>query len=287
MRLDTYLTESRGKLLDIEIEEVLGTIRSKCSQAYKAYMTGNRLYRGIDVAGWEQSFFIEPSKHVRHSRDGSNAYTVFIDNSPMWKSYPKRSQSIICVSDIGVASTYGTPYTVFAVDGSTFGICPNNDIWFSFDSYGGTAITDLIDVYNKMCRVFKFPELPRRPSYSALMSSFDKFDKYWKDNDLNFLLKDTMTSTITDVDKKKLKVSFNVCMSIGEWYKNWMIRFYKGSMSDAWGEFLHPEKNGFRVVKGQQSLPSSGSGREIWTDGNSYLIKSSDLDKIKLTRRAS
>ena len=129
MRFKGYiLNEGRSKL--IYEDDAIYAIKSKCQGIVKAMRKRHFLYRG--VSGGSTFSYIEPKKHNRVSANTSNIYTLVIDNHPKWKGYPKRSKSIICANTPGGASSYGSVYHVFPVDGANYGICPQSDLWMSF-----------------------------------------------------------------------------------------------------------------------------------------------------------
>jgi len=110
--------------------EAIDFIRSNCSEITAVYKKSNnvRLYRGIPASNAEFKFG-DTSIRTRKSRNTENYYTIIMDNDPLWKSFPKRSESFICSSDPSYASDYGTLYLVFPVNGTKIGQCPSKDIW--------------------------------------------------------------------------------------------------------------------------------------------------------------
>lgn len=113
----------------INEKEAIKFIKEHCSEIVKRYKTSDvRLYRGFEYAG--DYVFGDSISQTRKSKNTLNYYTLMMDNSELWKNFPKRSQSFICTTALGTASLYGSPYLVFPVDGTEIGVCPVPDIWF-------------------------------------------------------------------------------------------------------------------------------------------------------------
>ncbi len=79
----------------------------------------------------------------RVSANTKNIYTVWMDNHPAWKDYPKRSKSIICSLSEARAGSYAyesATMLIIPADINRIGICPGEDLWESFrkieDEYG-------------------------------------------------------------------------------------------------------------------------------------------------------
>lgn len=85
------------------------------------------IYRHIDQ--YSTNFF-KSVPIERNSRDNANYYTLMMDNSKFWKKYPKRGKSFICSLD-----KYSKNFLVIPEDHSKWGICPKDDIFYSFDSF--------------------------------------------------------------------------------------------------------------------------------------------------------
>ena len=96
----------------------------------------------------------------RQSKNTANYYTLWIDNSPEWEQFPKRSRSFICSTSLDYASDFGDTYLVIPFDDAKIGVCPEHDIWFSFESKGSFGVESLENLNDIIDRVFKiFSEL--------------------------------------------------------------------------------------------------------------------------------
>jgi hypothetical protein len=132
MKLKQYLKESRSD--SIEKFEAIDYIKKNCKKALDRVKKGDIIYRGMRQDSDNTYLFIDPTKgNPRVSANTSNHTTLIIDNSPKWKSYPKRSRSIICSTDKAYTHGFGNmTYIVFPYDSCTYGVCPTTDIWGSF-----------------------------------------------------------------------------------------------------------------------------------------------------------
>lgn len=241
MRLNTFvITEGRGR--DIGESDAVEGIRKHCKKAVDAYYEGTSLYRGVDGGGF---IYIQPSKHVRISANTSNIYTVVMDNTPAWKSYPKRSQSIVCTNNQNTAKGYGNPYMVFPKDGSNFGICPENDLWQSFwNTAAGMDAMDINDsIENVASGVANY--YPNVVTLSDLKKMCDAIDKSIRDN----------SNSWSKINGKMYGL---------------MTKYYKGDFFDFLTKVFDPKPNNFKHTNNMKSLPKGD--REIWTDGDSYLV---------------
>lgn len=248
MRLSNYLLEEEdtGRSKNISKEKALRLVYDNCSKALGQYLKNESfIYRDFDYES-QRYLYVEPSKHTRISRNTYNYYTLIMDNSPLWKEYPKRSKSIIC-GTTGVSSQY----TVFPFDGSKIGVCPSFDLWDSFDS---TLIDDLETFTESLSSIFKI------------------YDLGVKDNNIQ-----EFKEALKVIDKEKDKsLKDDVFDYFGEddFYTRDLLNAYKDSKKPFW-DFLellfNPKKNGFRLKKIGDKLPDE---REVWTDGNSVLVQS-------------
>ena len=112
-------------------EDFVYLLEQNCKNSiYKINSTP--LYRGVD----KQLQLQIGDTNIgapRKSANTKNYYTLWVDNSPMWKDFPKRSRSFICTTDKEYASSFGEIYLVIPFDNAQIGICPSGDFWFSFE----------------------------------------------------------------------------------------------------------------------------------------------------------
>lgn len=250
MRLQGYITEGRSTFVDEY--DAIEQIRSKCQDSIQAYKKGHRVYRGINDFGPGMFRHVEPKKFTRESRNTANLYTLVIDNHPKWKSYPKRSESIICSSSKQGAAPYGNLFCVFPEDGYNFGVCPSNDIWGSFSKMIGRH-SSLMEFNNHFL-----------DTIAGQHMGITNPDKFKNLSDLKRMLK--------EMDKRwvsKIKPD-DYLMDVLDRQMSW-LRDYRGDFYKLLQEIFVPEYNGFKQTNNLTSIPSSDR-LEVWTDSPSYLV---------------
>jgi hypothetical protein len=257
MRLKKFiLLEKRSN--QITQKEAIKLINSKCSDSVDAYFDDNIIYRGIKKVQ-KPFLFVDPkeSKELRKSANTTNYYTLINDNSPAWKKYPKRSQSIICTTNKQTSLDYGQSYVVLPFDGAKIGVCPKNDYWFSFKKLNNKYISniwDLSDFNYILEKMFEKVGIPiDDKSFNSIKKAFKEFDKKYKqDPDLEYLL----SHNTSVLNKDYLKT-------------NDLMKYVQ--------KILDPNENGFELKKIGDHLPEN---REVWTDSKSILIHDSIIDDI-------
>lgn len=131
MRLINFLNEGRSK--SISEKEFFNGIQKNCKQSIKRAQIGYLIYRKI-LKQNDDFLFLKPSGELRKSANTRNYYTLWINNHPSWKNYPKRE--IICAGGSGKRAFHhgssGSNYIVLPFDDAKIGICPSDDIWYSF-----------------------------------------------------------------------------------------------------------------------------------------------------------
>ncbi len=250
MRLKQYIiNENRSK--SIKYDEALNVLKTKCKQAVKNYNKGSVLYRGIDNNG--NYLYVNPKKYTRESSNTMNYYTLINDNSPAWKKYPKRSESIICSTEYSTASDYGDEFVVFPFDNAKIGVCSESDYWFSFDNI--EPITSLDDWNYQLERLFKQVDIPLDDtSFKRIQTSFNIFDMTFSKNkeSLDILVNEDGFTILDGYD------DFND-----------MMKFIQDT--------LHPNNNDFDLVKIGQYI---AVGKECWTDSKCLLINEKLADSM-------
>lgn len=182
MKFKNYLlTEGRSEALSYD--DAMTLLRTKCTH-FKELKdnTGGGLYRGVKSGGPDY-MLVKPSQFTRTSLKSNpaaggvpyNYYTLIMDNSPYFKKYPKRSQSIICASNRSLADIYGDVYQVYPFDGSKIVECASDDIWDSFEKLDSIS-ANLSMLTELISKIFKYFGLNCAcdDSYSSLISELKK-----------------------------------------------------------------------------------------------------------------
>jgi len=267
IKLKEILTEAPRNALENEFGRTISINKNEFEKLYsKRAMTpthNNTIFRYIyNFTG--KYGFINPkaSNSPRKSAfNNTNYYTILFDNLPSWKNYPKRSESIICTNDKSNAADRTQPagskhyYIVIPLQNAKIAICPEDDIWFSFNTqilkymgYSDNLSDFMIDVFFDADKYnYKMSE-----TYKSIKKYFNLIDND-SGNNLRFI-KDTLL-------KDKLENGYN--------------------MLDIMNDILDPNKNGFELKKVTENMILPSDSREIWTSDKCLLIRNDIFKKMK------
>ena len=252
MRLKEYIILNEDRSIKISEEDALDIIKTKCSKALNAYSVDKRMYRGLRKKA--EYFNVDPKKEApRRSANSRNYYTFLVDNSPKWKGYPKRSESIICSTGYITSSHYGEVYDVFPYDGAKIGVASSSDFWFSFYNTLGTRKT--LNDFNWI--LYKLSDNFDVPIDDTNYKSFNK------------------SITLLGKELSKRKDELSVLNMIT---KTWRIK--SESFIDHLNNLFDPKKNDITLITNPLDLPEDTPlGTEVWTDSKCILSNSMDDDK--------
>jgi hypothetical protein len=235
----------------------------------------------------EDSYYlIDPLKYKRKSINISNYYTLLIDNSPYWKEYPKRCNSLIALLD-GQEFIYGKSlYRVIPFDNAMFGVAPSDDLWFSF--------YNLVDNFNiKLKDLVTFIKIINKNINIEI-------------NDDDFNIFKTDIKKLEDFIKNKINLEkININLDIIE-FQYFFNKYYRllfklqkelisgGNFIDFINNYLKPEDNNFELLNYKQLIKRNIfkyknkndfnqiiNGNEVWTDSKCLLIHDDNIQNIK------
>ncbi len=250
---ESYENESRAtKLSENEAIEILKTLTPEQLNVIKT----KPIWRGI--SNNENFLEIDPKKFSRKSANTSNEYTLLIDNSPNWKDYPKRSESLICTFSTSTALNFGYDgyHVVIPLEkNAKLGICKASDFWWSFNHKGVNNMEDFNSFFHK--------------TRYQLLRSNEIIKNY-----------DDLIKIINDIDeqvqiqrKSGSRINFDFFKMI-----NWK---FKEPLLKCIEDYLDPIKNNFQLVNYYQDDFTHNLKSEVWTDSKSLLIHF-DSGKSKL-----
>jgi hypothetical protein len=162
----------------LDPQEAIEVIKKNCSDSLWMFkhetatiLRGEK--RQSSILGKNGIAIIDTSKSERKSATTSNWYTLIIDNSPEYKNYPKRSQSLICTNDIEAAKAYGSTMAIIPFNDAKIGVVNEPDIWDKMITMGGEKM-DLVHAnsYFDMLKEFGLSD--------TNWQSFIEFDKKLK-----------------------------------------------------------------------------------------------------------
>lgn len=237
-RLYEYIQRGRGD--EISEDKALELLRKNCSKSLKAWQKNSGYYITRNTPKSGSYYYVNPAKssEPRVSRNTKNYYTIIIDNSPLWKQYPKRSESLICMSGNLQRMFYMFPY-----DGVKIGVCPESDIWKSWNN------------------IFVRLHLLNTDIWNMFVNANIKFK----------------------IDMTKLKDFKNACKGFDKAYEKkgyddapyWFNKNYSGDLYKILEKLLSPKTDNFKLLKSGDKLPDF---KEVWFSGECIMIRDiSDL----------
>ena len=175
---EIYQEGGRGQT--ITPEEFFKNINKMSVALGKIMKDHTYIFRGSSSKGLR---YADPRSYTRHSANTSNFYTLIIDNSESWKGYPKRSQSLICTSDFGMADHYGAQGDAFVVlpyGNPTIGLCGRPDFWVSFpqiEKIGGDELPGLNRAISLLYEYITSESIPQQPTYPDFVKMLQTIDQ--------------------------------------------------------------------------------------------------------------
>lgn len=203
MKINDLLNEAYTDIPEDKFEKLLTT---KFSQAWKHYIdTNNAIFR-YDESASDMDPTLEvklatPLKDRKAAYAYSNLHNEYINNDSQWSSFPKRA--VIGASHVDVARRRGGSsgvYLILPVNGTPIGICPQHDIWASFEN-----IHKIMDSEADMQVLNNFYSQPLFSFSEAIESIMDfKFHSWMKGSGGSFdSYRDELTSFDSILDNIK------------------------------------------------------------------------------------
>lgn len=250
--LDSISNKYAASMKILDMNEAVDYCINNC----KEFLSDPKfISRSINTS--QSYFYSKPIK--RHSRDNANHYTLILDNSPYWKDYPKRSKSFICLGGLG-----GT-YLVIPKDNSKWGICSNQDIYFSFIN------SDIISI-NKF-----FVELYYLSKYLFDMVISDKNYEQMK-QDINLFQEKLYEMTFQDI-QRIIGEQYEFYMEKNKSFLSFLENNWGKNLFDALIETMTPIVNDFKL-KSYKDLIKGDYYKEMWTDSTCLFIKNHDMEEF-------
>jgi len=276
MRLSKYIVEYKesGRGKELALHQAI-RIAPKFSNALNSDVTIVRSNREAEKYIY---YLIDPkkSKEKRRSRNTSNYYTLIMDNSPSWKEYPKRSESVICSINASCGKNSPHIFRVFPKNGSKIGVCNDSDLWKSFRNLSyALSMNEINDVLNGLANIGMNTKKPsgRRKllkkydkDLSILKKAFKEFDKWYLSKKYKF---------------EELVKEFNIL-----WDGDWLIKTferiligYNGDLYKHMVDKLDPGNNNFNLIS-TSNLKIGGGNKEAWTDGECLMVRCDELENF-------
>lgn len=207
--------------------------------------------------GENQQGMINSDKFNRRSANTKNYYTLFLDNSPAWAKYPKRSKGLICTNDPGIARGFGDVHYVFPKDSNKIGICPEDDFWASFDIAGTLGFKDIsLDASDMMSLTDTLLKLA---------------DEEGSETDFN-----TLAASLKKINVEVLE---QLAAKTKDRFAGWQAKAAKAILDkgyknfyDVYVDVFNPTKNNFDMVTAGEITLSSAPRRELWIQGECVVF---------------
>jgi len=259
-----YGNRSRSKPLTVE---EFNQLRPKIEIALQKAEQGVRIYRGVDTRS--KMMYTDPTGSERVSANTTNTLTLLLSHMlPSWKSWPKRSRSLICSGDYEYASSYSPSRRariVLPIGNPDIGIVPASDFWYGFP----TATTPPPDEFNRLFMMFykNFDEFFNR---NVIISGSNT------DQDLLMRELKAIDQAVANdpEDMKKLIDKLN-------WTSGHHLKMIKmlasGDVIKSIDKYYNPDSNDFELT------PLSGltvNNNEMWFSAPAVLIHPVEFDKL-------
>jgi len=233
-----FLSESRTAVVGVE-----AFIKWADTNA-KVYMSGPKfLYRGGSGDG-EKGLRLGSSLGglPRKSANTYNNYTLWFDNHPMFKDWPKRSQAWIAADDRDIAQGFGSAALLIVHDEAKIGVVGDRDLWDAETKISNMTIEEFNQVSESLMT-------DKHDTYPELVSALKNID-----------LEDVQRHVEDEGDQSS---------SIASLYK-YMKRLKLDNLYEAWEAVMTPSLF-LRNTTGAQ-VGNHDSDGEVWIEGEVGFI---------------
>lgn len=225
-----------------------------CEEHAPKYMQNIRtaaIYRGMDAPDMG---YIDTNLFNRTSANTRNYYTIWMDNNPEWKDYPKRSKALICSTNEGTAGGFGTVQLIIPADSNKIGRCDENDLWGAFPFLAArldSKMESMDDFISNTHHLFKIADVDT-------VSAEKNYD------DLIYALKKVTRQTVEEW------VDGTGSFDSKQYAKAFDKHGYK-TLYDLWADCMDPDENDFQVFTAA-TFKSENRDVEIWVQGPCQTI---------------
>lgn len=245
----------------------LDYIRKNCSQAIERYKQGDIIYRGSNNHG---DYFLRTENKVRRqaANASANLHTNIINRSKEFSGFPKRE--FICTTGINKARQYGNMvYIALPCNNSNIGVCPKDDVFYSFKGIRDYQFASIGQFYNIMITIMGDYDIDVYINTIAdIKRVFKELNRQWLEfvQDVDFI--DGITT------ERDFFESIEYTSMDRDFKKNILIPAIKSGKVDGIINLFSSDgwyyDNIDKVV-----LPRN---REVWTDSKIVFIKQSVLE---------
>ena len=244
-----FLSESRAK--EVGAKEFIEWCEAHASK----YLAGGKyFYRGSKTAPSGLSIGTSVGETPRRSANGApNNYTLWIDNDPAFKDFPKRSRSWIASDRFGFAGDYGKVSLLIIEDSAMVGKVHEDDIWFKMlHEPTGTTVSELNSNTSMILKAVGEEQHPA--SYEELSKSF----KVVTLDSLEEMLDGPGEGTTHNIRNERAKALVDL-----------MYDQKVSNLFDLWKKLLKPELFGLTTAGDVHEESTMG---EVWVEGAAAFI---------------
>jgi hypothetical protein len=270
--------KSRRRIIDRD--KVVKLLKEKFTESLSALKNGNQNGRFLKRRlrkGGDPYYFINPKIRERTSSGkNSNFYNVLVSMVPSWRGYPKRTRSIICLSNRTPPSDYGhESYYVFPINGSKIVQTSTDDFWYGAP-YLRMRTGVNIDSFDRFSRVIEnlfilFPNIPDKDKLNVNDTTHITEGTY---KDVIFKLNKYLTKELVDsvINEGKLH-------SASELIKHDILKNFNGDWEAYFDSLLNPKENDIDLV----TIETLKEGEcECWLDSPSIMIREYEMSELLL-----
>jgi hypothetical protein len=263
MKIIKYFKLFESRTAEITDEEFVRLVKENCQD----FLVNPKYLQRMKSEFNGEYSYIDPKQHVRKplmNPDGAGVvsahHTLLMDNLPSWKSFPKRSESLIGSLKLSEDTAFGDRcYLVIPYDGANFGLAPSSDLWGSYCEVGNMKY-EFDNVFTE-----RFTDLDvSEKSYGKMMK------------DLQHYYEDYLIRERNKEYKRNLSYIDNIFMNFSS--------DGIGSVEEGFDKYFAPQKFSSRVGSAAKEFKSVGydglvsdDKREFWTDSKCFLVYLEDF----------
>jgi hypothetical protein len=258
MKFKSYLL-TEGRIKKLSEKDALKALNTSFSMSRSEWENSGKsyIYRGTNSLKSDYAIGNGKGQYPRKSRNTTNYTTMFIDNSKMWSSYPKRSESFICSTSKTKASIYNhnsKPYHVFPSNGSKIGVCPSSDIFNSFMFAPGINVPTINEYISRVMELYN--EIKNKNE--VIFTNDDNWNRFTKD-----------LETIKNGCKDDPSIIDKINEDIMDFESEFTRFSFDGDLMSELEKIYNPKTNGFDLKMAGDSIKYD---REVWMSGDCLFM---------------
>lgn len=219
------------------------------------------IWRGVNRFDTDTFYLIDPIKEVRKN-NYFDFHNVFINNTPEWSEYPRRDKCILGICDYDYIINHYSPnlFRLIPFDGAVFGVCPENDIIYSF--------YELQNIFYDKCGLNLYGAFKSINNIFHSIINRDinttDFNKFKEDLDL---LTNEIKINFTDDNYKGVNLVLKNVIDGGDDIFSWLRKE------------INPEN--FKLLSYPELITKYYTENELWTESKCLLIPEEYCNEVQ------